>query len=185
MKLGWNGLVSIGGGLAISLLAGMGEAIAADRVVLTYGFISMNIPMEDLATFAESGETSSELDALLVLAGQDQDVLRSTLNEPISLSPTILDFTLNSPPGEWMLDRISESIHPASGEAGTLALRSALVGASADDSEITLLEVMQVYPSSDIVVRGDRLIETYSQLYDMLEPLADLADIIKTIEDSL
>lgn len=179
MKLGLKSLVTAGSCLAISLVVTVGEAIAAERVVLTYGLLSMEVPIEDLATFAESGETSGELNQLLELAGQDPESLRSTLNEPIALSPTVLDFALNTPPGEWALDRISETIHPASGQAGRLALRSALIGASADDNEFTLLEVMQAYPSPDIVVRGDRLLETYNRLYDVLEPLADLADILK------
>jgi hypothetical protein len=183
MKRGWKRLVVMASGLTVGLLTTAGNAIAADRVVLTYGFLSMDIPMEDLATFAESGETSQDLEQLLGLAGQEPEVLRSALNSPINLSPTVLDLTLNSPPGEWMLDRISETIQPASGEAGRLALRSAMIGAAADDNEITLLEIMQVYPSPDIVVQGDRLLETYNRLYEVLEPLADLAEILGTLED--
>jgi hypothetical protein len=183
MKLGWKSGLSLVSGLAMGLLMSTGKAIAADRVVLTYGLISMDIPIEDLANFAESGEESDELSRLLDVAGQDPEVLRSTLTEPVNLSPTVVDFALNTPPGEWVLDRVSETIHPASGEAGRLALRSALIGASADDNEITLIEVMQLYPSPDIVVQGDRLLETYNRLYEVLEPLADLADILRTIEN--
>jgi len=183
MKRGWKSGVSLASGLAMGLLVSTSEAIAADRVVLTYGLISMDIPIEDLATFAESGEESDELSRLLDMAGQDPEALRSTLTEPVNLSPTVVDFALNTPPGEWVLDRVSETIHPASGEAGRLALRSALIGASADDHEITLIEVMQLYPSPDIVVQGDRLLETYNRLYEVLEPLADLADILRTIEN--
>ncbi len=178
----WQQQVAVGSFAALVGLMSAQAAIAADRVVLTYGFLSMDIPMEDIETFANSGEASGELDELFQLAGQDPEVFRATLNEPVPLNPTVLDFALNTPPGEWMLDQVSETIHPASGEAGRLALRSALIGASAGDNEFTLLEVMQVYPSPDIVVRGDRLLETYSQLYEILEPLAGLADIFKSIE---
>lgn len=184
MKLGWKSwLTVVGAGVALGWI-GIGErAIAADRVVLTYGFLSMEIPIQDLETFAESGEASDELEEILDIAGQDPEVFRSALNEPINISPTVVDFALNTPPGEWMLDRVSETIHPASGEAGRLALRSALIGASSSDNEITLLEVMQVYPSADIVVRGDRLLDTYSRLYNLLEPLADLAEILREMEE--
>ena len=170
-------------GSTIALLAIGGQSvIAAEKVVLTYGFMSMEIPIEDLTTFAESGETSDDLAALFDLAGQDPVPMRDTLNTPVSVNPTVLDLALNSPPGEWMLDRVSETIHPASGEAGQLALRAALIGASSSDHELTLLEVMQVYPTPEIVVQGDRLVETYTQLYEVLEPLEDLADILGSWE---
>ncbi|MEM6838738.1 MAG: alpha/beta hydrolase [Cyanobacteria bacterium P01_C01_bin.120] len=164
-------------GFTSGLLAHLGGAIAADMVVLTYGPLAIDVPIEDLAVFAESGETSDELGDLLQLAGQDPAQVRNTLNEPVPVNLTVLDLALNSPPGEWMLDRVSETIHPASGEAGRLALRSALIGAASTDNEITLLEVMQAYPSPEIVVRGDRLVETYNRINDILEPLADLATI--------
>lgn len=175
--VGLVGSCLVAGGLMLSA----GSAHAAETVVLTYGFFSIDIPMEELEAFADSGEPSQDLSRLLSLAGQEPETLRSTLNEPVPLSPVVLDLTLNSPPGEWMLDRISETIQPASGVAGRQALRSALVGASSDDNEFTLLEVMQVYPSPEIVVQGDRLLETYNRVYDMLEPLEGLADILGTI----
>lgn len=182
MTVKWLKRMVAGSVMAIAGWLPAQSAIAADRVVLTYGFLSMDIPMEDIETFAQSGDASGELDNLFRLAGQDPEVFRSTLNEPVSINPTVLDLALNTPPGEWMLDKVSESIHPASGGAGRLALRSALIGASSSDNEITLLEVMQVYPSPDIVVRGDRLLETYNRLYDVLEPLTGLADIFESIE---
>jgi hypothetical protein len=181
--LNWKSRLAVGTGFITALVMSQGEAIAAERVVLTYGLLSMDIPIEELSTFAETGETSDELARLLDLAGQDPERFRSTLNEPVELSPTVVDFALNTIPGEWMLDRVSETIHPASGQGGRLALRSALIGAAADDGEITLLEVMETYPTPEIVVRGDRLLETYNRIYEVLEPLEDLADVLRTIEN--
>ena len=181
--LNWKTGLAIGAFGVTGLIANWGEAIAADRIVLTYGYLSMDIPMEELTTFAETGEPSDELARLLNTAGQDPAMFRSTLNEPVELSPTVVDFVLNTTPGEWMLDRVSETIHPASGQGGRLALRSALIGAAADDGEITLLEVMETYPTPEIVVRGDRLLETYNRIYEVLEPLEDLADVLRTLEN--
>jgi hypothetical protein len=180
--LNWKSGLAVGACLVTGLCINQGQAIAAERVVLTYGFLSMDIPIEDLTTFAETGEPSDELARLFDLAGQEPETFRSTLNEPVELSPTVVDFALNTTPGEWMLDRVSESIHPASGQGGRLALRSALIGAAADDNEITLLEVMETYPTPEIVVRGDRLLETYNRIYDVLKPLEDLAEVLRTIE---
>lgn len=166
-------------GFAVGLLSNLSSAIAADMIVLTYGPLAIDLPIADLEAFAEEGEASDELANLLDLAGQEPDQLRTTLNEPVPVNLTVLDLALNSPPGEWVLDRVSETIHPASGEAGRLALRSALIGSAATDDEITLLEVMQTYPSPEIVVQGDRLLETYNRLNDVLEPLKELAEIFQ------
>lgn len=172
-------------GLAAGLLSYLGGAIAAETVRLTYGPVSMDIPIAELEEFAETGEPSRELERLFDLANQDPERVRSTLNEPVDVNPVALDMVLNSPVGEWMLDRVSDTIHPASGQAGRLALRAALIGSAAEDNEITLLEIMQTYPTPEIVVRGDRLLETYNRVNDVLEPLQELADVFQDIADVL
>lgn len=182
MKIRFKHVLSAVGCLAATWVMAGSEAIAAEKIVLTYGFLSMDIPVADLEALADEGETSDELSELLNLAGQNPEILRTTLTEPIPLSPIVLDYALNSSTGEWMLNQISEVIHPASGEAGKLALRSALIGASSDDRKVTLLEVMQLYPSPEVVVQGDRLVETYNLINDVIEPLEDLADILGSIE---
>jgi len=175
--LGW------GVGLTAGLLGQLGGAIAAETVRLTYGPVAMNIPIAELETFAETGEPSDQLEQLFDLANQDPARVRSTLNDPVAVNPVALDMVLNSLPGEWMLDRVSDTIHPASGQAGRQALRAALIGSASDDNEITLLEVMQTYPTPEIVVRGDRLLETYNRINDILGPLEDLADVFQEIAD--
>lgn len=163
--------------------SGMGQAaIAAERVVLTYGFVSMDIPIEDLENLTDTGETSDDLEQLLMLSEQEPETVRSTLSRPVAMSPVTLDLALNSSPGEWMLDRLSETIQPASGEGGRSAMRAALVGASSNDGELTLLEIMQVYPSPDIVVQGDRILEAYGFMAEVFEPFEDLAEILGSLE---
>ena len=170
------------GGCCLAVLASTATgAIAAETVVLTYGFFSMDIPIEDLETLADTGETSNELAQLLDISNQDPEKLRTALNQPLELRTTVLDLALNSPPGEWMLDRVSETIQPASGEGSSLALRAALIGASADDNQLTLLELMQVYPSPEIVVQGDRILEAYGFISDVIEPFQDLAEVLESV----
>lgn len=154
----------------VAAWVGHGSAIAAERVILTYGFLSMEIPIEQLDTLARTGESPGELGRLLRLTNQEPATLQQALTNPVPANPLVLDIVLRTPPGEWVLDRIGETIQPSSGVAGSRsALRSALIGA-ASNGEITLLEVMRVYPSPEIVVQGDRVAETYSEVFDLLEP---------------
>ncbi|WP_204141653.1 alpha/beta hydrolase [Halomicronema sp. CCY15110] len=172
-------LTGLAGGVA-ALLGQASGAIAAEKIVLTYGPISMQVPITELEDLAATGEPSGQLEQLLKLANQEPASVQTTLTDPVPVNLTVLDFALNSLPGEWALDQVGEIIHPASGAGSRQALRSAIIASAADDNEITLLEVMQAYPTPELMVRGDRLLETYNQLYDILEPLEALADIFET-----
>lgn len=180
---GWKVAAVVVGSMAIGWMGMAERAIAADTIILTYGILEMEIPVEDIEALAETGETSDKLGRLLDSADQDPDTLRATLNQSIEVSPVVLDNALNSFPGEWLLDEISETVRPASGEAGRKALRGALIGAAADDNQITLLEVMQGYPSPEIRVDGRGLIEFYGQVVTVVEPLMDLARVLERIID--
>ncbi|RZM82447.1 alpha/beta hydrolase [Leptolyngbya iicbica] len=180
MKLTGKAWVAGLAGVLASLLGQGTAAIAAEKIVLTYGPISMRVPITELEGLAETGEASGQLEQLLKLANQEPTSVQTTLTDPVPVNLTVLDLALNSLPGEWALDQVGEIIHPASGAGSRQALRSALIAAAADDNEITLLEVMQAYPTPELMVRGDRLLETYNRLYDILEPLEALADIFET-----
>lgn len=159
------------GGLAIWMMTAA-DAIAAERVLLRYRGFSRTVNTADLATLANTGEAPDDLASLLRAAGQNPQSLQSWLATPISADPQLLDTTLNSWPGEWMLDQVGNAIHSASGEASRQALRSAIVLSSSDDSQITLLEVLEHYPTPEVVVEGDQIKNAYDQLSRFLNPLS-------------
>ncbi len=182
----WQRWSVMAGGVALGWGMVAQAAIAAETVVLSYGALAMEIPIEDLQTLADTGESSEDLSDLLTIANQDPAALRTTLNEPVELNHSVLQIALNTPAGDWMLNQLGTMIQPKSGEAGgRIALRAALLGATANDNQVTLMELMRVYPSSQIVVKGDRILENYSQLYAALEPLLDLAEILQTAQESV
>lgn len=183
MMTGFKTVLAATSGLVVGGFGGMAEAIAAESIILDYGIFSMDIPVEDLETLAETGEASDELARLLKQVGQEPETLQATLNQSIEVSPVVLDTALNSFPGEWVLEQISETIQPASGLEGRRALRGALIGAAADDNKITLLELMQGYPSPEVKVDGERLLAFYSQLATVVEPLMDIAKILEVLQD--
>lgn len=160
-------------GCLISLGVGLDAAHGAEQVVLTYGDLSLDIPIQDLSDLAETGEPSTELGALLELANQEPATLQEALNGSVPMNAMVLRLVLNSPPGDWLLARVGETIQSDSGEGSDSALKAALEVA-ADDGQMSLLEVMRVYPSPKIVVQGDRLMDTYGQLYDLFGPWWEL-----------
>lgn len=138
--------------------------LAAELVVLQYRILRESIPIDELTALAETGELSASLQANLELAGQDPQEVRRYLTAPAKVSPVLLDRLLNSPVGNVLLDQVSQAIHPPSGKADRQAMRAALVLSASDDREVSLIEIMQKYPTQVVEVEGDRLESAYYQL---------------------
>lgn len=161
-------------GLAAFLivLSGLQPALAAERVLLKYRGFSRTVAVDDLTTLSESGETSDSLSSLLNAAGQPPEELRTLLNNSVPASPVLLDKALNSWPGEWMLDQLGEAIHSPSGGASRQALRSAIVLSATDDNQVTVLEILENYPTPEVVLEGDRIHSAYNRFAEFLAPLS-------------
>ncbi|HEY9738345.1 MAG TPA: alpha/beta hydrolase [Trichocoleus sp.] len=153
------------------------SAIAADTVLLRYRGFGRAVPTADLASLAATGDAPESVQGLLNTAGQDPAALQDVLTRNLSVDPNLLDSTLNSWPGEWALDQLGQVIRPPSNQANRQALRAALVLSAAEDGQINLLEVLQNYPTPQVVLEGDRAEEAYNQLAALLAPLSILKDI--------
>ncbi|WOD38086.1 alpha/beta hydrolase [Nodosilinea sp. E11] len=157
---------------SLSLGALFAPAQAAERVRLNYRGFSRSVPVPLLVALADTGATSGVLGGLLNQAGQDANQLRSLLTRPLPADPVVLDRSLNSRPGEWVLDYLAQSIHTGRGAADRQALRAALVLSASDDKQITLLEVLQNYPTEEVVLEGDNIQAAYNRLASFLRPLS-------------
>ncbi len=156
----------------VTALVGLSAAEAAEQVLLRYRGFSRTVAVEDLAILAESGEAPEELASLLDAAGQQPAELRSLLVDELTASPVLLDKALNSRPGEWMLDGLGDAVHPPSGEASRQALRAAIVLSAADDNTITLLEILENYPTREVVLEVEQIQSAYNRLSALLTPLS-------------
>lgn len=161
--------------LASMALVGVAPAAsAAEDVMLRYRGFSRTVAVTDLATLAETGEAPASVAGLLNQAGQRPEALQSVLNHRITTDAVILDKALNSLPGEWLLDQLGQAIRPVSGEASRQALRSALVLSASDDGELTLLEVLQTYPTATVVLEVDQVQSVLERIEILLQPLSRL-----------
>lgn len=151
---------------------------AAEKVVLNYRIWRQSLSVKELTNFARTGRISSSLRVNFALARQDPQEIRQYLTAPVKVNPLLLDRVLNNQVGNFLLDRIGESIHTPSGRANRQALRSALVLSARGDRQMTLLEVLQNYPTSEVEVEGDRLAEAYQQLRRLQGILKKLPDML-------
>lgn len=154
----------LGYGIGCWVLWQSSAAIAAERVILKYRILRQSVSVPELTQLAETGQASPTLQAYLKLAQQDPQRLRQPLIQPIHVNRLLLDRVLNSSPGEVLLDQVGQVIHTPSNRANRQALRSALVQSATPDNRITLIEVLQNYPTAEIEVEGDRLEDAYRQL---------------------
>ncbi|NEQ29195.1 MAG: alpha/beta hydrolase [Microcoleus sp. SIO2G3] len=149
---------------------------AAEQVVLKYGVLERSIAVSDLENFAETGELVRPLRRYIRVSGESPERVRETLRQEFEVSPRLLDRLLNNPVGEAALDQFSHAIYPSSGEADVTALRSALVLSASNDNRISILEVVRNYPTPQVYIDGERLVQAYGQiraLGDRLGPLLE------------
>ncbi|MEJ1929366.1 alpha/beta hydrolase [Nostoc sp. NIES-2111] len=148
--------------------------LAAETVVLEYKIFRESIAVDELSTFARTGKLSNSLRINLALARKEPWVIRQYLTTPVKVSPVLLDRALNSPVGNIILDELSQVIHTPSRRADRQALRSALVLSAVSDRQVTLIEVIENYPTQNVEVDGERLESAYRQLRRLQTGLENL-----------
>lgn len=152
-------------------------AQAAEQVILKYSVLRESIPVADLSNLAQTGEVSSSLKKYLKMANKKPEDLRQVLNEEVDVNAVNLSKMLNSYPGEFLLDRAGEIVHTPSDKASRESLRGALVTSAIKDDKIQLIEVLENYPTSEVHVEGDRLVELYNTLNGVVGELSNLEGI--------
>lgn len=169
-------LMSIGLALGLGLSIGFSSisAIAAEKVVLRYKVFRRSIAVEDLTRFAETGETTRALRTYLRLSGQEPEKIRQTLTNPVEVNIVTLDRVLNSIVGDVVLGQLSQYIYTPSRDEDKKAMRAALILSASEDNQISLLEIMQNYPTQEVHIDGERISETYQQLQNINNTLGNL-----------
>lgn len=147
------------------------RAEAANSVVLKYRFLRESVSVPELSTFAQTGELSPKLQFYLKLAGKEPAQLRRLLTQDVKVNANLLSGVLNSPVGEVMLDRVSEVVHTPDNQANRESLRGALVSSAVGDGQITLIEVLEQYPTPEVQLEGDRLAEVVQNMLRFIKSL--------------
>jgi hypothetical protein len=178
-SLQWVGL----GGILWGVLAtGLAQpSIAAERIYFTYGPLQRSIPIGDLRTFADTGETTAQLRWYLNFSGLEPEVLQQVLTTEVSLNVTTIDSITYSLPGQFALFQIGEVIHTRTRQANIQALRGALIVSASEGNRISLIEFLENYPTPGVYVDGVRLARvasTVSNFIGQVEPIVIAAQEI-------
>lgn len=73
-----------------------------------------------------------------------------------------------------MLDQVGQAIRPVREAASRQALRAALVLSASDDGEITLLEVLQAYPTETVVLEVEQIQSVYERFSSLVQPISQV-----------
>lgn len=158
----------------VGIFVGSTPANAAQSVVLKYSILRQTISVPELTTFAQTGELSPSLKAYLKLAGREPEQLRRALTQEVPVNGTVLYGVLTSPVGKVMLDQVSEVVHTPDNQANRESLRGALVSAALPDGKITLIETLENYPTPEVHVEGERLVEVVGKITRVLGRLPNI-----------
>lgn len=159
-----SGSVALLLGGIISTSLATNPAGAAEQLIVTYGAYQASFAVSDLEILANTGETSASIGFYLELAGLTPEQLRSVLTTQFDVSHNVLDDMLNTEGGEYLLSEVTQVIHTPSQQANIQALRSSLILSASDDRQVSLLELLQKYPTQQVYVNGANLVQLANEL---------------------
>jgi predicted dienelactone hydrolase len=156
-------------GLAVLpiLLLGQG-ASAAQFIQVTYGVFARSLPISSLATYAETGDVDPDLAEYLgLLKPAQREKARQLLLTRLQLNAVQVSQFFYTPQGENLLERLGDVIRSNSTQTGFFAIRAALILAADDSQGLTLLNVLQKFPTREIridLARGLQMADEIDQL---------------------
>jgi len=171
-RIGKSGLILA---LSLSLNLSFGWFIpkveAAEKLVVNYRIFSHGIPVSELRHLADTGEASRAIQFYLRLANRNPQELQQILTDPVAVNGTDLYQILESPLGNIALDEVSQVIHSPNNLSNRESLKAALVGAALPDGQIRLIDVLEKYPTSEVHLNGERLVDVVQQINSFLNIL--------------
>lgn len=140
------------------------RALSAEQVEVTYGLLEFPISVEDLETFAETGDITGGLKLYARFLDDAQEAtLRQFLQQRYSISPVVVSQLTYSPIGETILQNLGTIVQTDAGVDGFYALRSALILAAAEPEGFSMIGMIRHFPSSNIRIRGGELLALQRQ----------------------
>jgi len=170
---------------AASLLTISSQAQAAEEIVFRYGILRQRLSVVELTKFAETGEQSPVLERYLRRTNSNPEEVRQVLNQSVDVSKGTLDTGLNNVVGNLLLDELGKMIQTPNDEGNRDALKAALVNSAEKDNKLTILEVIQNYPTDEIHLDVKRAIKTYNRLAEYQKPVQTILERVGPVRNIL
>ncbi|MBF2056009.1 MAG: alpha/beta hydrolase [Cyanobacterium sp. T60_A2020_053] len=157
--------------MTISVLTVIGintEVMGAEDVVIRCGSFRMGISHKDIVTFAETGKKSGNLEIYFNATKQDPKIMQRVLKQNIPVDGVMLSKVLNHSWSSFLLNPLAEVITTPSDSASMQSLRGALVLSALNDNQLSILEIIENYPTAEVHLQGDKILETYQTLENIM-----------------
>ena len=139
-------------------------AIASETVIFKYSGATQSVSLDELQTFVNTGETSPAIDFLLDFSNQNPFMIRWILTQQFPANTKLIYDLLNTAPGEYVLSQTGNVVSSKTERANITALRGALVSSATDDNLISLIELLEKYPTKEVYVDGKILAKAQRDL---------------------
>ncbi|PSN14807.1 dienelactone hydrolase [filamentous cyanobacterium CCT1] len=164
-SLGWGRFLfpSVAALAALALTPLTGSA--AESVYFDFRLLGRSVPTASLAHFAETGEADAALAPYLRrLSPEQKDRFREALTATQPVDVVHLSQWFYSPIGEQILLFAGNLIETEGRLNGQRAIRAALIAAAAEDGEISLLDVIDHFPTRDLRLDLNQVLSVVRQV---------------------
>ena len=161
----WLGLVLSSLGWLLPNAVMTPSSLAAERIYFSYGAIERTISVASLEAYAKEGKIDDDLATYAEYVSPQRLIqLQRVLQARIQLSPVAVSQFLYTPVGETLLERLGEVIQTEARQPGFYALRAALILAAADRDGLSLLSVLEKFPTRSVRIDLGRSLEIMERL---------------------
>lgn len=151
------------------------NAIATKKIVIDIaGPISASIKVKDLQIFAETGETTKTISQALGISKVSPNTVRGLMTLEVGADVTNIARVLYSNLGENVTKGIAEVVQTRHKYESDKALRSAIILAAADDNRISVLEVLEKYPTDEMHINVSKINEIVEKVKGTISNLEEL-----------
>ena len=172
-------------GMGISLLWS-GSAIAAETVTFKYNELEFGVSTPELRVFAETGEITSPL---IRMASRQYpeiaDKARLVLNQSVALDGKVEKEIGSSIIGAAVLEQLDQLLDDATGQNNVEPIQAAILSAYEDDQMVSLVEIIEEYPTDDIIVNLSNLEQVYSEALAVIERVQPALGVLQDVLDIL
>jgi predicted dienelactone hydrolase len=164
-------------------------APAAEQVTLTYGFLEISTSVEALRNYAERGEVDEDLEPYLKFLTEEQrSQFRTALQTRQAISSVEISQFLYSSIGQNILRSMGDIIRTQGRRDGTVGLRSALVLAAEEPGGLSLLGVLDNFPTNTVRIDSQRIFQALDAftglINDTQRAIAAIEQQANALEDS-
>lgn len=156
----WSRISALGLGLLLSLWLAL-PGVSAERIYANFGPLERFVSVDALVNYAQTGKLGQELEWIQRFLDPEQlEQLRNGLTLSADVDVVTVSQFLYTAQGEAILDWLGGLIQTAGRQNGALAIRGAMIQATADrEGGLNVLNFLKHFPTAGVRVDLQALVE--------------------------